>query len=798
MPIYKNYKQFLWVNNMRKLALIVAVPALLAAFSGYWWYGQREAEKSVRLALTEYGLRGELKYDGVAFNPLTGSVSLKNVQITDSKLIDFALPIGSVTVFDSEQEKDGFTRLHFKLADINFNALEIARKAKVDHSLAFVTRILEEPAITLITLGYDQIRASLELDYRYDPEQAEDRLTLEVNGDPLGNGELTFAVTGLPHESIDTLADALKSSRQDAEKAVFTLVEGIKGSRPTLAEARIHYRDNGFAKRYLDYQKIRERWLQGQESPSDPAKDNEKIQEAVNTLVDYGIPKDKSIEFVEELIAFLNSPGKFDFGSEFEKSNQTITNKKASKLEQSEETADALKNTQFSDLPNDVKSIFFESPKFKYITLDLIPEDKQGEIQVDRPDFPNKILGGFSGENFFYQNSLSNKLNETNDSLYAFLHKNNYLEFVGHRVPYRRANTKKIFSTVLYDYHHYTDSLLGFVSDGKLLLAKRDLSKITYRNEYRQNFGGIDATVIAITFNYNINANLPKMPSPGLSKTYEGSGKAVLDPDDGKWKLIEFNLGDSGIIEVISLLPPESIKSYITQKLKDKNEQLRMARNDSLSKAQRIDYHLNQDQESLVMLLTSDDAIEIQPEDERGYSHIQWITEFANDHVVDKYPYAFETHLKDGALGGTGYSWETGQPLFIDLHNYEGRKNVKAFFSHLTIKGRGAFNAKIVIYCVENNDDVVVFDEYGYFTKRESLNCSKRFRRDQAESRLEITRVSVAEAIGANGEPIGANSIFRGDDRYSGDRRGQLSVELLPMLSNCKSIDFVVPKPCRK
>jgi hypothetical protein len=300
---------------MNKLIVNTILTVFLTAFGGYWWYGQTEADKAVRHNITKMGLRGAVKYSGVGFNPLTRHVTVNTVKIINTKLVDFDLTIGGITMLDFEKEDDAYSRVHFALSGVNFNVLDIARKAKHDHSSSVLTQMLAEPAITLVALGYQDMHTDLEVDYRYVLEEAEDSLTLRFAGKNMGDGLLSFSVAGVSRKWTNALADLLNGQTEQALLAIGgdLMLHGID-NRIKLTQLDVTYQDDNFAERYFNYQKTRERWLQGQELPSDDlANESEHIQRSVEDLVKLGFPKDQSIEFVEAVFAFVKKPDEFKF-----------------------------------------------------------------------------------------------------------------------------------------------------------------------------------------------------------------------------------------------------------------------------------------------------------------------------------------------------------------------------------------------------------------------------------------------------------------------------------------------------
>ena len=75
-------------------------------------------------------------------------------------------------------------------------------------------------------------------------------------------------------------------------------------------------------------------------------------------------------------------------------------------------------------------------------------------------------------------------------------------------------------------------------------VATRKLIKITYSNKYKSSLLDTSVSVEAVTFQYRIDVFLKDLPPP--QETFEGSAQAVLNPNTGKWELMNINLSDNG------------------------------------------------------------------------------------------------------------------------------------------------------------------------------------------------------------------------------------------------------------
>jgi hypothetical protein len=75
-------------------------------------------------------------------------------------------------------------------------------------------------------------------------------------------------------------------------------------------------------------------------------------------------------------------------------------------------------------------------------------------------------------------------------------------------------------------------------------IAQRHLLSITYSNKYNTTSFGTPLTIAALTFKYNLQSHNKNFPA--VAQTFDGSGKAVLNPDTGRWQLEELSLSDRG------------------------------------------------------------------------------------------------------------------------------------------------------------------------------------------------------------------------------------------------------------
>lgn len=119
------------------------------------------------------------------------------------------------------------------------------------------------------------------------------------------------------------------------------------------------------------------------------------------------------------------------------------------------------------------------------------------------------------------------------------------------------ATTQGRYGGTTYYFLFYTDKfnqLPKIQTDYNVCIdvARRIVKSIDYKNRYTGSPGGVETQFYAITFSYFLEGSLPELPK--IQKAYKGKAKAYLDPDDGVWKLTNFELEDRAEKEFISLI----------------------------------------------------------------------------------------------------------------------------------------------------------------------------------------------------------------------------------------------------
>src|SRR5512134_2176704 len=107
---------------MKRPAIIGVSVALILAMAGAggWWYAQRQAEKQVRRAMIETDLIGRLAYEGVSYNPLSNTVTVRDV-----RPIAYDIPgqprVDAIEILDWDREEELLTRAHIKVVDFRMD-----------------------------------------------------------------------------------------------------------------------------------------------------------------------------------------------------------------------------------------------------------------------------------------------------------------------------------------------------------------------------------------------------------------------------------------------------------------------------------------------------------------------------------------------------------------------------------------------------------------------------------------------------------------------------------------------------
>ncbi len=216
--------------------------------------------------------------------------------------------------------------------------------------------------------------------------------------------------------------------------------------------------------------------------------------------------------------------------------------------------------TEASDIPKQIRDLVFINSKFSTPITKIIPYE-------DEPGMAEKIKRGEeeskSGKVVFYKLALWNLLRSgavvrggpgIDRAWLNFLIKNDYVRI------------EKVF---IFELLHYNDKIIPYIlrkfyihripfDSAEILLASRKLKTIDYTNQYEGTLltlpgTGAKTQFYALTFSYTFEGKFSGLPN--VNKIYKGKAKAVLDPDDGQWKLWgDIELEDSGSSEYSKLI----------------------------------------------------------------------------------------------------------------------------------------------------------------------------------------------------------------------------------------------------
>lgn len=189
-------------------------------------------------------------------------------------------------------------------------------------------------------------------------------------------------------------------------------------------------------------------------------------------------------------------------------------------------------------IPSEVESVVFHESHFvKPISVDLPCDDSSNEIWV--AEYCNsKVKSGLYAAPIAYNSSI------------RFINK----EFL-HYLKAKKLVTVKNYSTtnsygrfdfpvMIYssDLKQYLEEPNTNCNNWRFKLARRKLVSIEYINEYEADpyMMGTKMKVFSLIFKYEI---LPELTNTVVQyEDFDGSAKAILNPDTGKWQLEELKL----------------------------------------------------------------------------------------------------------------------------------------------------------------------------------------------------------------------------------------------------------------
>ncbi len=333
--------------------------------------------------------------------------------------------------------------------------------------------------------------------------------------------------------------------------------------------------------------------------------------------------------------------------------------------------------------------VYFNSPSFKDITVRMLTQNQSCAAPG----------GSFSP----YVNTLGSVDNES-EKFYGFLLEKGYLTFKENSVPFYRSNVRNApFGYMFCALPNYSSDLekhfLREDNETRCQIAERELQRITYKKSYTQE----NWSIIAFTFQYAIKPMLSGLPVS--NKVFEGKVKLGKNPDDGKWVVMEQELGDRGDLEILPLLSSGKLRDYITKRYNELDSIADIRRGEDLKKAKEFTYIVGPEA-TFLGIVTSDDAIRVDPL-QGNFSRTELIFNYAHGHrpigdLIGKRFIAL-------GYGGEIVSWNKNGWAYIDMqrfHDSEGLRQVSRYELAVNLAGSPGAKAKVTVYCIENSHAV--------------------------------------------------------------------------------------------
>lgn len=182
-----------------------------------------------------------------------------------------------------------------------------------------------------------------------------------------------------------------------------------------------------------------------------------------------------------------------------------------------------------NSVPSQVHEVIFEKSNFS-APIGIQPGQDDGEAAVERAKRQRIIVS-------FVPPIILTQYNYFDKKLLSFLVQNGYSRVECLSIENRSAIGASQTRDYCYVVHTASIAELSHI-------AKRKLGSITYSNKYNTSILGTPLTVDALTFKYRIE--ITNKHFNGLEQTFDGAGKAVLNPDTGNWQLEGLSLSDKG------------------------------------------------------------------------------------------------------------------------------------------------------------------------------------------------------------------------------------------------------------
>ncbi len=302
------------VKNRNFIYMIAGGFAVLFAI-GSWWYAQSQAEKKVVDFFDEYEQLDVVSYKDISFNPLTGTLTLSDIEIEPSNRADFILNIDAVEIYDAKFEDNILEHLSFSIKGIQLDLLELVKNFNI--SEAGLRRIdsknlMDNKLATLFILGYYNLPVNMTVDLRYDQDDKEFEWLNTIQVDNLGEWSLSYELSNL-HKRFFKVFDSqwvegmsvlsvinLNASRQ-RQSELEKIMNAAKKTK--LVSFKSDYTDLGLFKRIKHLTEVEHNYIEGDEHPFELS-EKEK-EEKIKQLKRNGASNEIAESLINALANFL-------------------------------------------------------------------------------------------------------------------------------------------------------------------------------------------------------------------------------------------------------------------------------------------------------------------------------------------------------------------------------------------------------------------------------------------------------------------------------------------------------------
>lgn len=168
------------MGNKKKIAFGILIVVLIAVYVGAKAYANNVAEKKVNKAIGKVAYFVDVDYKKVSVDLWGLATHIKGVTISPVGEKE-TVNIDDIVIYDIDDENSIPLFLHIVFKGINLNVESFRNNTK-----------------KLKDLGYDNIKANMELDYKYDVNEKEFFLNTLSNGaEKIGNINLKFHISNI-------------------------------------------------------------------------------------------------------------------------------------------------------------------------------------------------------------------------------------------------------------------------------------------------------------------------------------------------------------------------------------------------------------------------------------------------------------------------------------------------------------------------------------------------------------------------------------------------------------------------